>query len=112
MNYIKLLFLGALICNSIPHLAAGSQGHPFPTPFAKPRGIGNSPPWVNFLWGSANLFLGLFLLWRYFALAETPLGATVSALGFLALGFYLSRHFGRVLQNARADASPQPLRTP
>jgi hypothetical protein len=42
MIYLALFFAGAFLCNAIPHLAAGTMGMPFPTPFARPRGIGNS----------------------------------------------------------------------
>ncbi len=42
MDYLAILLAGALVCNCIPHLTAGLQGQNFPTPFAKPRGVGNS----------------------------------------------------------------------
>lgn len=42
---------GLFLCNCLPHLAAGLQGQPFPSPFSKPRGVGNSSPLVNVLWG-------------------------------------------------------------
>ena len=64
MNYAATFLAGAFLCNCIPHLGAGLQGIPFPTPFAKPRGIGNSSPLVNFLWGVFNLCVGLYLLSR------------------------------------------------
>jgi hypothetical protein len=62
MEYVCHFFAGAFLCNCIPHLVAGLQGAPFPTPFAKPRGVGNSSPPVNFLWGSFNLPAGVALL--------------------------------------------------
>ena len=40
LNYIALFFAGAFLCNAIPHLVAGLQGQPFPSPFAKPPGRG------------------------------------------------------------------------
>jgi hypothetical protein len=49
MNSVALFFAGAFLCNSIPHLTKGLQGEPFPSPFAKPPGKGNSSPLVNFL---------------------------------------------------------------
>ena len=61
MIYVALFFAGAFLCNAVPHLVAGLQGQPFPTPFARPRGIGNSPPVVNFLWGLFNLLVGGWL---------------------------------------------------
>jgi len=65
MNYLLLFLAGALLCNGIPHLAAGLRGEPFPTPFARPPGKGKSPPLVNFVWGSGNVFAGVVLaVWR------------------------------------------------
>src|SRR5947209_18959266 len=60
--YVADFFAGVLLCNCIPHLACGLRGEPFPTPFAKPRGIGHSSSLLNFLWGSLNLFVGGSLL--------------------------------------------------
>jgi hypothetical protein len=96
MDYLKIFLAGALLCNCIPHLAAGLQGRPFPTPFAKPGGVGRSSASVNVLWGAANMFSGVFLLLRDLTGAGTPSGLAAMALGFLALGIWLSRHFGRV----------------
>jgi hypothetical protein len=55
MDHLKIFLAGALLCNRIPHLAAGLQGRPFPALFAKPRGVGRSSAPVNVLWGTANL---------------------------------------------------------
>lgn len=96
MNYILLILAGALGCNGIPHTVAGLQGRPFPTPFAKPPGVGSSSPLVNFAWGSANLVLGLVLGSRRMALAAPVPGVLASAAGFVATGTYLSWHFGKV----------------
>ncbi len=94
MHYIALFFAGAFLCNCIPHLAAGLRGEPFPTPFATPRGIGDSPPLVNFFWGAANLVVGLALLtpWMIGLNFET----LAFALGSVPLGGLMSRHFGEV----------------
>ncbi len=104
MNEIALFFAGAFLCNCLPHLVAGLQGAPFPTPFARPRGVGNSPPLINFLWGAFNLALGLGLLARHpLALGPNP-GWLALAAGALVLGIYLSRHFGRVRGGAMPPA--------
>ncbi|QDZ06564.1 hypothetical protein FPZ24_02980 [Sphingomonas panacisoli] len=96
MTYVMLFLAGALLCNCIPHLAAGLRGEPFPTPFAKPRGRGKSPPLVNFAWGSANLFGGVALAaWRL-PTVDCRIGAAVAALGWLAIGVHLALHFGAV----------------
>jgi hypothetical protein len=96
MNYIALFFAGAFLCNCIPHLCAGLQGAPFPTPFAKPRGIGNSSPFVNFLWGAFNLCVGLAILSYCRIVAGPNLDCLAFAAGALATGTYLSHHFGKV----------------
>jgi hypothetical protein len=96
MTYLLLFLAGALLCNAIPHLAAGLRGEPFPTPFAKPPGEGESPPLVNFVWGSGNAFAGVALaLWRAPDI-DCWTGVGVAALGWLVIGTYLAVHFGKV----------------
>jgi hypothetical protein len=99
MGTILLFLAGALLCNAIPHLTQGLSGRGFPTPFAKPRGIGLSSPVVNVLWGTANLYLGAILVRGHAAMAGTGWGLFVLMLGFLALGCFCARHFGRVFDN-------------
>jgi hypothetical protein len=96
MHYLILFLTGAFLCNAIPHLAAGLMGMPFPTPFAKPRGIGDSPPLVNFLWGALNLGLGLAGLRDQAVTLGMNADCLGLALGALVLGSYLAVHFGRV----------------
>lgn len=95
MHFLAHFFTGAFLCNALPHLAAGLQGRPFPTPFAKPRGIGDSSPLINVLWGFFNLLAGLALL----ANAPVPLAPTLEfgivCLGALLLGIYTAQHFGK-----------------
>ena len=96
MHYVTLFFCGMLLCNSVPHLVRGLEGKPFPTPFAKPRGVGFSSPLINFLWGFVNLAVALMLLARQpFALAS---GADLAAvlIGALLIGTWLAHHFGAV----------------
>jgi hypothetical protein len=96
MNLIAHFFTGAFLCNAVPHLAAGLQGRRFPSPFAKPRGVGPSSAVVNVLWGFFNLLCGLGLLTRFPApVAFTPAFGVV-CLGALLLGLHLARHFSRV----------------
>jgi hypothetical protein len=96
MGYIALFFAGAFLCNCIPHLTAGLQGVPFPTPFARPRGKGNSPPLANFLWGALNVGVGCTIL-SYHPVAVGPnLDCLAVAGGALLLGTYLSLHFHKV----------------
>jgi len=102
VGYVAVFFAGALLCNCLPHLACGLSGAPFPTPFAKPRGVGNSSPLVNFLWGAGNFFFGLYLL----TVHPVTVGANVDFLvllaGVLLLGWRLSVHFGSVRAAAKA----------
>ncbi len=96
MGYVALFFAGAFLCNCIPHPVAGLQGTPFPTPFARPRGIGSSPALVNFLWGAVNFAIGLFLLSRHPVAVGPNADCLALAAGALLLGLYLARHFGKV----------------
>lgn len=90
------LFTGALLCNALPHLAAGLQGRAFQTPFAQPRGVGESSALVNVLWGFANLFGGLALLTNNPAPVAVSLPFGLVCAGALLLGLHLARHFSRV----------------
>ena len=96
MSLIALFFAGAFLCNSLPHLASGLQGRAFPTPFATPRGVGDSPPFVNVLWGMANLLAGLFLLAAHPVVIGVNPDFAVLVLGALALGAHVSWHFAKV----------------
>lgn len=96
MSYVAPFFAGALLCNSVPHLVCGLAGMPFPSPFAKPSGIGDSPPLVNFWWGFANFLAGLYLLTLHPVSVELGADFAVFLLGVAVLGTYASLHFGKV----------------
>jgi hypothetical protein len=96
MSYVALFFAGAFLCNSLPHLVCGLAGMPFPSPFSKPRGIGDSPPVVNFWWGFANFLVGLYLLTRHPVSVGLSADFIVLLLGAAVLGTQLSLHFGKV----------------
>ena len=90
-------FAGLFLCNAVPHLVSGLRGEHFPTPFAHPPGRGPSSPLVNFLWGFANLMVGLMLLqWRPVGWQFGP-SFLCFALGLLLMGLLLAFHFGRVV---------------
>lgn len=74
---------------------------PFPTPFATPRGIGLSPPLVNFLWGAFNVAIGGGMLVDHPLVIGANLDTLALASGALVIGTYLSLHFGKV-QRSRA----------
>jgi hypothetical protein len=98
MIWVAWFFAGAFLCNSLPHLAAGLQGRPFPSPIARPRGVGLSSPLVNVLWGMFNVVVGLVLL----SLQPVSIGLNAPFIiviaGALAIGVYLALHFGKVLK--------------
>lgn len=96
MSYVALFFAGAFLCNCIPHLCAGLMGLPFPSPFSKPRGVGDSPPVVNFCWGLFNLLVGSYLLARHEPEFSVNPQLATFILGAVALGTHCSLHFGRV----------------
>jgi hypothetical protein len=98
MIWIAWFFAGAFLCNSVPHLVAGVQGKPFPSPFATPRGVGNSSPLVNVLWGMFNVVVGLVLLSLQPVSIGLNLPFVVVIAGALAIGVFLALHFGKVLK--------------
>jgi hypothetical protein len=101
MRLLLHFFAGAFLCNGIPHFISGLMGHPFPTPFARPPGVGNSSPLVNVLWGCANFLVVIAVLGRW-PIAIGPNPAFVGfSVGFLAMGTGLAHHFGKVMR-ARA----------
>lgn len=101
MHHIALLFAGAFLCNGIPHLVSGLQGRPFPTPFATPRGVGDSSPVVNFLWGALNLLIGLWLLSDHPVTIGLNLRFLALIVGALTIGLFLALHFDKVQRGRR-----------
>ena len=99
MQYVAFFFAGAFLCNCVPHSVAAVQGLSFPTPFAKPHGVGLSSPIVNFAWGLFNLVIGLALLGNW----PIRIGLQPPFLVFLAgvavMGAFSSTHFGKVRRN-------------
>jgi hypothetical protein len=96
LHYLAAIFAGLFLCNCIPHLACGLRGEPFPTPFAKPRGIGHSSALVNFLWGFVNMIAGLILLPWGMVRIELTAGFILFLASFAIAGIFMSRHFEAV----------------
>ena len=101
MIYFIHFLAGAMLCNSFPHLLAGLQGEPFPSPFAKPPGEGDSSPLVNFLWGLFNLLVAGWLLLGHPVTPGLDTGFLTVLAGALFLGVFISIHFGRVKRKRR-----------
>jgi hypothetical protein len=93
-HYLLEVLSGALLTNAIPHFVWGLAGTPFQSPFAKPPGVGESSPRVNFWWGWANLVAGL-VLYAKFGPADA-LGWILFAAGSLLLGTFCATHFGKL----------------
>jgi len=94
MAEFALFFSGAFLCNCVPHLVAGLMGEAFPTPFAKPRGVGDSPAVVNVVWGFFNLVVGVLLFRASEHLSTLQLMSLLA--GAMAMGIFLALHFSRV----------------
>jgi len=88
--------VGGLLCNSIPHLFTGLRGERFPSPFAKPPGVGYSHPVVNVIWGLVNAIAALLLL--DFAPVTVGLDASFlsAVLGAFVSGTFLAYYFNRL----------------
>nr|WP_254367241.1 hypothetical protein [Paraburkholderia sp. NMBU_R16] len=102
MHYVLLFLAGAFLCNSIPHLTAGLQGTPFPTPFARPRRSGRSSASVNFLWGSFNLGLGAVMISGDPPAVGANAECLALALGALILGPLLNSEWVMLAGQGRA----------
>jgi hypothetical protein len=97
--YVVLAYFGAglFLANGVPHFVNGISGNRFQSPFASPPGVGESPPWVNVLWGMANFVVGYLLLYGVGDFkAGLSLDILALGLGVLFAGVGLGWHFGRV----------------
>jgi hypothetical protein len=96
-EYAALFFGGMFLVNAVPHFVAGVMGRRFPSPFASPPGKGESSPMVNVLWGTFNLAIGYWLVFRVgeFFIRETPSVVTVGV-GGLLMAAMLAWNFGKV----------------
>ena len=99
-GYLLQVFAGMLLANGVPHLVHGISGASFQSPFARPRGVGESSPLVNVLWGFANLAAALVLLRGFNPEGADPfVGWLLVGVGSLFAGIYLALHFGRIRSN-------------
>ena len=56
-HFISLFFGGAFFINAIPHFVEGISGRKFPSPFAKPPGLGDSSTRVQVALAATGGFL-------------------------------------------------------
>jgi hypothetical protein len=99
--YLGWFFAGAFLTNATPHIVQGMSGNRFQTPFASPRGVGDSSAVINVLWGFCNLAIGFALLYIFLPQLPPPWPlCAVALLGGLLIALYLARHFGKVRQQA------------
>ena len=96
LSHVENVGAGLFLCNCIPHLCSGLRGESFPTPFAKPPGLGKSSALTNTLWGTFNLIVGCLLLHSSPIEASFNLESILFLVGFLGLGIPNSRHFAKV----------------
>ena len=96
LYFISYFFGGAFLSNAIPHIASGSMGRAFQSPFAKPSGQGLSSSTVNVMWGVLNLAVAYVLICRVgdFSLRSTAHAVSLG-LGFLLTSLLSARHIGR-----------------
>jgi hypothetical protein len=98
-GYLAHFFAGAFLANGVPHFVQGICGNKFQTPFAKPRGVGESSALVNVIWGWFNFIVGGALL-RIFFPPLPPAVSLATLLGVLVMAVFLSHRFGKVRSQA------------
>jgi hypothetical protein len=100
-DYLAHFVAGAFLANGVPHFVQGICGNKFQSPFASPRGVGESSAIVNVIWGWFNFIVGGVLLRIFFPPLPPPPGVSLAtALGVLVMALLLARHFGKVRNSA------------
>lgn len=95
-HYVAYFFAGMFFTNALPHLAAGSMGRPFQSPFAKPPGQGLSSARVNVLWGSFNVILGYVLMFHVGSFdARDFVCVTPVLVGMVLMSVMHAQNFGK-----------------
>jgi hypothetical protein len=93
---VSYSFGGVFAANAIPHFVAGTMGHPFQSPFAKPPGQGLSSSTVNVVWGFFNAVVAYLLVVRVGAFdPRTTSHILAFGLGALLMSIFSARGFGR-----------------
>jgi hypothetical protein len=100
-HYLAHFVAGAFLANGVPHFVQGICGNKLQTPFASPRGVGESSAIVNVMWGWFNFMVGGVLLRIFFPQLPPPPGDSIATvLGVLVAALWLSNHFGKVRSGA------------
>jgi hypothetical protein len=95
--YLLEVLGGMFLANAVPHFVQGISGNPFPTPFAKPPGQGDSSPLVNVVWGFGNLVAGGLLLHFFWPPGDAVWAGWIAVgAGALLLAAQMAVHFGKV----------------
>lgn len=96
LTLVSYFFGGVFLMNALPHMASGTMGRPFQTPFAKPSGVGLSSSTTNVLWGFFNLLVGYLLVCRVGNFAWSNItNAVALGAGALLIALFSARHFGQ-----------------
>jgi len=92
-QYIAVFFSGCFSTNAVPHFVYGITGNKFPTPFAKPSGIGLSSPTTNVLWALFNMVVA-YLLFTVAPIDRAhPVCMIVFFAGIALMSIFSSVHF-------------------
>jgi hypothetical protein len=101
-DYVLHFIAGAVLANGVPHFVQGIWGNKFQTPFACPRGVGESSALVNVIRGWVNFVIaGALLRLSFPPLPPPPAISLATMLGVLVMAVFLARHFARVREGAQ-----------
>jgi hypothetical protein len=94
-HYFIGFLSGGFLANFAPHFVNGISGNKFPTPFAKPHGIGLSSPTLNVVWALINLLFSFL----FYKLSRITIGNHLSLIiffsGFATLSIFSSKQFSK-----------------
>jgi len=106
LDYLAYFAGGMFAANAVPHFVQGISGRPFQSPFARPRGVGQSSSIINMIWALINLaIVWLFVTKVGIFDLRDPGDALSFGLGFAFIGLFLAFHFGR-FNGGNNPASP------
>jgi hypothetical protein len=92
-NYLACFFAGAFLANALPHFVHGVSGNKFPSPFAKPPGVGLSSAPINAIWGLFNFVVGFLLFNAGNISTAQPLTWVIFFAGATVMSIMLSINF-------------------